>query len=608
MVKFNILRAAAAAISGIIMLAGSAHAATNAASDAQLLANIPATARMVVVIHDLAALHKKVDVLAQKLKIPVLPPSLRHIEKTLNLPRGIDAHGTAAVVDIRGTGPGAKAHAVILAPARHPAKAIASMNFSTDSAGLAHGQSAEGQAIYAMAGKGYIMISQHRRALLAFKSINTTVAPMLTESEQPLAARSDVYVLLNIPAMRKPVEKALSEFAPADATTAKGAAGNSTEFKTISRHVVTGMLQDTDSALVSLRISKGAVTLGMVSDEKAGSQMDQLLSCLQPLGTKPLMGLPTAAPLLEAAANKINGPLTAKILRHWANKLSTTSKSGDVSKDQLPALLLQVAALVEPLSDLNAVATVASNTKGPVMQFTTVAASQTPAATAARYRHLMVSESKWMSNFQMGMSPKVQYRTSVSPEPVTIASIPFTVMKQSMVLPAAGTPQNDAVRSAMKMEDAMMGIATQTYLVGHNEHQVIVGANCSRKMLADTVKAAGAGADILDSNSEIMAARQHILAHAAIVAYMDWSPFIAAIAQRIEAMAHVNTPAPAIPATEPMSVSLAVDHHTLQGQVRMPIKNLEQLSARIHALIPLAMMMEMQAMQAGQGGAPNAPQ
>jgi hypothetical protein len=53
-----------------------------------------------------------------------------------------------------------------------------------------------------------------------------------------------------------------------------------------------------------------------------------------------------------------------------------------------------------------------------------------------------------------------------------------------------------------------------------------------------------------------------------------------------------------------MSISLAAHHNTLTGQWRMPMKNLQQLSTRIHALLPLAMMMEMQSMQAGQGAGP----
>ena len=78
------------------------------------------------------------------------------------------------------------------------------------------------------------------------------------------------------------------------------------------------------------------------------------------------------------------------------------------------------------------------------------------------------------------------------------------------------------------------------------------------------------------------------------------------MAQRVQAMANMNAPILKMPATEPMSISVAVKNDTLTGQWRMPMKNLEQLSMRIHALLPLVMMMEMQSMQgnqAGQGGA-----
>ncbi len=608
MLKFNLLRAAAVAASGLFLLAGSAHAAAHAATDAQLLANIPATAQAVVVIHDLDALHKKVDVLAQKLKIPVLPPSLRHIEKTLNLPRGIDPHGTAAIVEIPGSGTHTHAHTVIIAPARHPAKAIANMNFSTDNAGLAHGQSADGRDLYAMAGKGCIIISHNHNALLAFKSVSTAVTPVLTESEQSLAVRSDVYVLLNIPVMRNAIEKAMSKSNSADDTNATGAANKTSELKIIGKHVVNAMLNDTHSAILALRVSSAALTLSMVSDEKAGSQMDQLLSCLRPLGAKAFMGLPDATPYMEMAASNIDGPRTAKLIRRWASELTTTSTHANTGKDQLPTVLSQIAALVKPLSNTNSLVTVAPTAKGPLMQSTAVIVSQTPASTAARCRHLLVSESKWLSNFQLGITPKVQYRMNVSPDPVNIASIPFTVIKQSIIQPAAGTPQGDAVRSALKIQQSLLGMSTQTYLLGHNDHQVIMGGNCNHKMLADTVKAAADASDPLDSNSLIMAAGQHTLANASVVTYMDLSPFIAAIAQRIEAMANVNTLVPQLAATEPMSLSLAVHEHTLQGQLRMPMSNLEQLSTRIHALIPLAMMMEMQSMQSGQGGEPNPPQ
>ena len=150
----HLLKAAAMAClllsTGPILAAGMSRG--NSAPDAKILANIPATAQAVVIIHDMAALDKKVAMLAEKLKIPVLPPSLRHIEKTLNLPRGITAHGTAAVVVIANSAKGGQAHAVMILPAKDPAAAIANMNFSTGTDGVEHGQTANGGNIYAIAG------------------------------------------------------------------------------------------------------------------------------------------------------------------------------------------------------------------------------------------------------------------------------------------------------------------------------------------------------------------------------------------------------------------------------------------------------------------------
>ncbi len=606
--RTNLLKAAAIAC---LLLGGAPILATgtnpgNSAADAKILANIPATAQAVIIIHDMAALDKKVAMLAQNLKIPVLPPSLRHIEKSLNLPRGITAHGTAAIVVIPNSATGGPGHAVMILPAKDPAAAIGNMNFSTGTDGVEHGQTANGQNIYAVAGKHCIMVSQHHGALLQCKTVGTAITPMLTESEQPLAEKSDVYVLVNIPQLRKPLEEALHRTGPtaADQTNAGGKATHGSELKTIGRKVAMRLADDTHSALLGLRITSSALTLSMVSDEKSGSEIAQALKCLRPLAEKPLAGLPDSAQFFEAVANNIDGAMAAKMLNHWAGELPKAAASGTGSHVQLPKIIRQIAALIQPLSQCNTLVIDSSKTKGPVMSSVGLAKSTTPAATAALMVHLLASEGRWLSHFQLSMGTNVKYDMAVAPEKVTVGSIPFTTVTQSMVLPAAGTPQNDAIRSAMKMQQNLLGISTQTYLIGSNSNQLIVGGNCSHKFLAESVKAAAAGSDALDSNPGIVAAKSHILPHASMVMYVDPSPIIAAITQRLEAMANMNSPIMKLPATEPMSMSLATHHNSLTGQWRMPMKNLEQLSTRIHALLPLAMMMEMQSMQAGQGAGP----
>ncbi|MHB1768069.1 MAG: hypothetical protein ACYCUV_09495 [Phycisphaerae bacterium] len=601
----HLLKAAAIACmflgTGSILAAGTG--ANRTATDAKLLADIPSTAQAVVIIHDMAALDKKVAMLAQKLKIPVLPPSLRHIEKTLNLTRGITAHGTAAIVMIPDGSAVGSAHSVMILPAKDPASAIANMNFSTGKDGLAHGQSADGRDVYAMAGKGFIMVSNHQQALLQFKSVSTAITPMLTASEQPLADNSDVYILLNVPAIRKPLEKAMAKTDSSDATSK---ATNGAELKTIAKKVGIRMAKDTHSALIGLRISSAAMTLSMISDEKAGSPTAQALSCLRPLTANPLMGLPDSTSLIEAAASNIDGALAAKILDQWAVGLSATASDSQAGKNTLSDAVRELARWIRPMSQCSSLLNVASKATGPVMPSIGLANSQTPAASAAGLQALLVNEGRWLTSFQLSMGTKVHYHTTVSPEKVVIASIPFASIKQAMVLPAAGTPRGDAIRSAMKMQQALLGMNTESYLIGSNDKQLIVGGNCSHNLIAETVKASASGTDALDSNAEIMAAAKHTLDGPCLISYLNLSPFIGAMAQRVQAMANMNAPILKMPATEPMSMSVAVKNNTLTGQWRMPMKNLEQLSMRIHALLPLVMMMEMQSMQgnqAGQGGA-----
>lgn len=591
----------AAAMACMFLAAGSVLAvgprANYTTTDARLMAHIPATAQAVVIIHDMASLDKKIALLAQNLKIPVLPPSLRHIEKNLNLPRGIDAHGTAAIVVIPDGTRADTAHTVMILPTKTPAAAITNMNFSTGKDGLSHGQSADGRTIYAMAGKKCIMVSHNHGALLQFKSVSTAITPILTESEVPLAEKSDVYVVLNVPALRKPFTKALlnTRTGATDNTTSSQA--NKSELKTIGKKVAMQWVNDTHSALLGLRISRAAITLSMVSHEKPDSQVAKAIDCLRPLAEKPLMGLPGSTRLMEAAASNIDGKLAARFLDKWAMELPGAS-----ARSWLPEMLQQLAALIKPITASNTIINVSSHAKGPLLTTVGLAESKTPAATALLMQHLLVSEASWVSKLQFSMGTKLKYRTSVVPNKVTIGSIPFTVIKQSMALPAAGTPDGDAMRNAMKMQQELLGNATQTYFIGSNDTHVIVGGNSGHKLLAGTVKASSAGSDALDSNPQLMAADKHIVAGASLITYLDLSPFIAAMAQRVQAMANINSPMPRMSATEPMSISVAVKDNILTGQWRMPMKNLEQLSTRIHALLPLVMMMEMQSMQGGQGG------
>ncbi|MGC8624628.1 MAG: hypothetical protein ACP5I8_05410 [Phycisphaerae bacterium] len=590
--------------SGHSMAAGAAN--NNAAADARLLGHIPANAQAVVIIHDMGALDKKVALLAQKLKIPVLPPSLRNIEKKMNLPRGIDAHGTAAIVEIASGTMRRTTYSVMMLPTRDPKAAIANMNFSAGKDGLAHGQSADGRDIYAMAGRHCILVSHNRGALLQFKSVSAALTPMLTASEQPLAASSDVCVLVNVPAIRKPIEQAMANagHADIDATGATGETSDGSELKTIAEQVGLGMVKDTHSALLALRISPAAITTTMVADVKANSHMDQVLDCLRPLSAKPLRGLPNSTHFIEAAASNINGPLAAALLEQWATAVRKAAAPRQAGSHQFPAVLQQVAALLKLCSQSNTLVNVSAKATGPIMSSVGLAQSPHPAALAALVQHLLVSEARWLSKFQLTMGTALPYRTTVVPHQVTIAAIPFTVIKQSMVLPAAGTSEERAMREAMKMQQSLLGFSTQTYFIGSNDQRLIVGGNCSHKLLAATIHASAARSDPLESNPEIVAAEKHVLGNSSLIMYQNWSAVISAMTQRVKAMAKMNSPMPQMQATEPMSISMAVKNHTLTGRWRMPMANLEQLSARIHALLPLVMMLEMQAMQGDQGGNP----
>lgn len=607
--KHSLLAAALACMlltSGHVLAADSS--AHNATADARLLARIPADAQAVVIIHDMGALDKKIARLAQKLKIPVLPPSLRSIEKKMNLPRGLDAHGTAAIAEIATGINGRTSYSVMILPTQHPKAAITNMNFSTGADGLAHGQSSNGRDIYAMAGHHCIMVSHNRSALLQFKSVNAALTPMLTASEQPLAASSDVCVLLNVPAIRKPIELALAKSGHGNmaATGATGESGRGSELKTIAKQIGLRLVKDTHSALLALRISRAAISISMVSDEKANSHMAQVLDCLRPLPVKPLRGLPNSTHFAEAAACNINGHLAATLLEQWAIGAAKDSTPGQAVNHPFSKMLQQVAALLKLGSQSHTLVNVSSKTAGPIMSSVGVVPSSHPAALAALLQHLLVNEARWLSKFQLNMGTALRFRTTVEPHAVTIAAIPFTVIKQSVIPPAAGTMEaHAAILQALKMQQALLGVSSkQTYFIGNNDHQLIIGGNCGHKLIADTVHASAVGSDQLESNPEIVAAEKHILGNSSLVMYQDWSPVIAAITQRVKAMAKMNSPMPQMPATTPMSISVAVMNNTLTGQWRMPMDNLEQLSMRIHALLPLVMMMEMQAMQGDQGGNP----
>ncbi len=605
--KHSLLAAALACMlltSGHVLAADSS--AHNATADARLLARIPADAQAVVIIHDMGALDKKIARLAQKLKIPVLPPSLRSIEKKMNLPRGLDAHGTAAIAEIATGINGRTSYSVMILPTQHPKAAITNMNFSTGADGLAHGQSSNGRDIYAMAGHHCIMVSHNRSALLQFKSVNAALTPMLTASEQPLAASSDVCVLLNVPAIRKPIELALAKSGHGNmaATGATGESGRGSELKTIAKQIGLRLVKDTHSALLALRISRAAISISMVSDEKANSHMAQVLDCLRPLPVKPLRGLPNSTHFAEAAACNINGHLAATLLEQWAIGAAKDSTPGKAESHQFSKVLQQIAALLKSGLLGNTLVNVSSHTTGPIMSSVGLMSSQHPAVMAALMRHLLISETRWLTKFQFNMGTALRYRTTVEPHAVTIAAVPFTVIKQSMIPPATGNEEAHAIRAAMKMQQALMGVASQTYFIGNNDQQLIVGGNCSHKLIADTVHASATGSDQLESNPQIVAAEKHILNNSSMVMYQDWSPVIAALTQRVKAMAKMNSPMLQMPATTPMSISVAVMNNTLTGQWRMPMDNLEQLSMRIHALLPLVMMMEMQAMQGDQGGNP----
>ncbi len=598
MLHFRYLRNTAA-IGCMLLGTGSIWAAGSQAhrsvADARILADIPSSAQAVVIIHDMAGLDKKVAALTQKLKIPVLPPSLRHIEKELDLPRGITAHGTAAIVMIPGATATGSTHTVMILPAKDPASVIAAMNFSTGKDGLAHGQSASGESIYAMSGRGCIMVSNDHGALLRFKSVSKAMAPMRSESEQSLADQSDVYFLLNMPSILTRIEQLMAK----THSTATGTkAGHAEELKSIAKKVALRILKDTQSALIGLRITPAAVTLSMVSNAKAGSQVAQALACLRPLPAKPLMGLPEIKPWAEIAASNFDGAQTAGLINKWAEDLPASATHDQKQIAEIRDSLTLFAQCIKPLSQSASVMGISSKPKEFLTPSAYMVSSKTPAASAALMQRLFVKQWHWISHLQFGMGTSVKYKIAVSPRKVTIGSVPFTSITISPILSGTQTPE----AGAMQMEEQLMGAASQKYLIGSNETQVVIGGNCGNHFLAAAVKASANGSDTLDTKPRIAAAAKHIPAGSTIVEYLDLSPLFAALGQRIEAMANMNSPIVKMPATEPMSISVAASKNTLTGQWRMPMKNLEQLSMRVHALLPLLLMMEMQSMQGNQAG------
>ncbi len=608
MLKNKLFRAAMLAGLFLVVGGGTAGAAVAATTDVALLKQIPSFAQAVVIIHDPALLDKKVATLAQKLKIPVLPPPLKQIETNMSLPHGIEADGAVALVGIPDSAADKTAHTVIIASAKDPAAVIANakMHLAFGKDGLAHGQSADGRDIYVMPGKSCILESHDRLALLQFKTITESVAPMLTESERPSAEHSDIYALINIAAIRKPVEEHIDKSEARDEMTAADA--SHIQLERLGKRAAVAMLNSTDSALFAWRISSDAITQSVIADVKPGTGVAKVLQCLRPLPSTPFKGLPDAHNIFELGAQNLDGAMAANLMNHWGRQIAA-AEHGKKDKYGLTDMLSKLAALVHDITMARSLAVISSKPRGSLYSAVQIANSTNAQASAAVLTELLVKEMAVLTKFETNMKMGIQYRTTVSPKPVVIKDVPFTVIRQKIIPPPGETPQADAMRHAMAMQQSLTGLGKQTILVGGKGGHLISGsdANMGHPLIADAIQSLDSGSDALDANPDIMAAAKHVLPQSSAIVYLDFSPMIATMTQRMKVMINMNTPAIQMPATEPMSLSISTHDGTVHGKMRMPMKNLEQLSARIHALLPLLMMMEMQAMQGGGGGA-NQPQ
>ncbi|NNM88398.1 MAG: hypothetical protein HKL95_07750 [Phycisphaerae bacterium] len=586
-------------VAGTCVAAASIFLASGASARAAgILDQVPANARMCMVMNNLAAVDHKIKALEGKMNLPVTNDPLSMMEQSMGIGAGLDEHGSAGVVFLQPT-LGHRHPMVVLFPIAHLHAAFAADSLSkADARGIHTISAPDGSPGYVARHGAFAVLAQHRSALQAYLAAGAWGMKGLSPADAKSIGAADLACYVNLPTVRKQIVAKLNGVLPGMMVQVRHRVGKSNsgtitmltldmEFRALKQ-----VIRESHAVLFTANIMPSGLALKVALDAEPGSAVATLIAGQPQLPGNPLVGLPGGR-FLAAGAMMTNG----KPLAGWLEKLVAKAVQ-DPAIDRLSGMAKAQQQIQTNLATLAAAGNVVTafdlmapaGAKDALMHGVLV--QQTSGSAAAALAANMTNLERMYGSTGMTL-PNGNISVKLQPNAFVLDGVNFDRMIMH-VYPAL--PQSPMVQSTIAAIYGRHG--TKIDLGAVNKTDLVGGINTSRGELANAVTAVRMRQDVLDGQPEITAQAAHVLPHPQIVAYLPLDSWVRLAMARMSAANAGAAPAQAGAAPAgPMTMSVGTRGSQVAGQLFIPTAQLTALAADGRALMMMVMMSMMNGQQ-----------
>ncbi|NNM84400.1 MAG: hypothetical protein HKL96_01380 [Phycisphaerales bacterium] len=533
---------------------------------------IPASARAVVVFHNLSSLNTKIQSLAEQFSYgshgPV-PDIFTELGQMLGISHGLNKQGSAAVVWLAPPphfAGGASAAVVGILPSVHAKALAACFNAGPAHHGIMQGATQFQMPVYLALKGHYVLISNQQMLVAAALASKASLSSVLSPAERAAFASDDITSRIDLHAFKG----ASSGFA-----SSMQAMGPSINSPLISQIIVDMKLiteqvsKDSRTITIGLSDDDSGLTLHLLSTVNPGSLTAKLIEAQQPLAPHPLAALPDL-PLTVAGAIHINGAATEQ----WIEQVTASAKPPGTAATTQPdaAGLRQLSQIRKQLALTQNLRVLLSGRSGGThhLKVIDILNSTNP----PRYLKLMRAWSKKEANNLLPMASGINISTHLKPASTSIAGILFDRSVTTMSLKPGS--QNDlTAKRALRSARSMYGKAVVGYAGVVGSH-LLVAVNVHKKQLSPIVRALKGTpfAGSLGNSPAIKMLQPHVLPHAMAVAYLpidQWITAAEAAAREANGLPNQTNGAATLgPPISPMALSVTTGRASIMMQLFIP--------------------------------------
>jgi hypothetical protein len=579
-----------------------------------VLSEIPDDVSVAIVLPNVKATSTRISNLGTRLNLPVPPDPAGFVLRNLQIQKGFDAAGSAAIVILKTPekkedpaggdqlDPPETPPLVLLLPTTD-AKAILEpfQPGEPDKTGISEVTLPNSplQTGYAVTVGKHVALAQDKDVLTRFlvkkQGLNKVVAGEVMQAFE----KSDIVLYTNVPTVSKAaitaIEQQQEEMVGMLELTDAGGGGNETSAALRRASVLQlfnatkQFFRDANTGVVTIRISDAGVNLGMIGQFKEESKIGKLLLAQKGVIPPTLSGLPTGS-VGAAGAMAWEGKSVAALFRE---AMTETLADPVVSKDPRIAELRRGVELygesIEMIKSMKFVFLTPNpadvEKKGWINGAVVIETTDGPA-----YLKKMVELAKNPISTETS-DPDLISKMTVTPDAATHDGVKLTKFVQTISLreETADKPVSDMAKRSYESIKSLMGPDGSVVYAGVIDNKVVCVLSADAATIDGTIAASRKNSDALATDGKIKAVEPQLVANSVGRFYLSfdkWMPVIETAIMQMFGQGRGDAPAPAgegagaAPAVvNPLTISVGINGSTMMVETHMPVSAITDLMA-----------------------------